>query len=89
MVLSFSGGPDFWEPDFNLPNVRAFHHGLRDLGYVEGQNLVLKRRTAEGKGNKRAGEIGAELIQSGIDIIVVDNVPLALASPSYEEQVPL
>ena len=33
--LIVSGGPDFWEPDFNIPNVRAFQFGLRDLGYVD------------------------------------------------------
>src|SRR5262245_22442731 len=67
-----SNGPDFWEPDFNLALVRAFHYGVRDLGYVEGHNLDLRRRSAEGKGVKRAAEIGAELIRDGIDLIVTD-----------------
>jgi putative ABC transport system substrate-binding protein len=31
------------------PNVRAFVHALRDLGYVEGRNLVLERRSLEGR----------------------------------------
>lgn len=87
--LIISGGPDFWEPDFNLPNVRALHYGLHDLGYVEGQNLALKRRSAEGKGNKRAGEIGAEFIQSGIDIIVVDTGSMAKEMMGVTNTVPI
>src|SRR5215475_1803398 len=43
-------GPDFWESDLSNPRSRAFNFGLRDLGYVEGHNLVLRRRSAEGKG---------------------------------------
>jgi ABC transporter substrate binding protein len=70
--LVFSGGRDFWELDSNVPNAEALSEGLRDLGYVQGHNLALSWRSAEGKGNKRAAEIGTELIQNGIDVIVVD-----------------
>jgi putative ABC transport system substrate-binding protein len=48
---------------------RAFVHALRDRGYVEGSNLVLERRSAEGK-YERFTEIAAELIQSKVDVIV-------------------
>jgi putative ABC transport system substrate-binding protein len=51
---------------------RAFIHALRDLGYVEGSNLILERRSAEGK-YERFGEIAAELIQNKIDVIVAAN----------------
>ena len=44
-------------------------HALRDLGYVEGQNLVLERRSAEGK-FERFGEIVAELVGRRTDVIV-------------------
>ena len=44
-------------------------HGLRDLGYVEGKNLVLERRSAEGK-FERFGEIVAELVGRKVDVIV-------------------
>jgi putative tryptophan/tyrosine transport system substrate-binding protein len=87
--LIVSGGQDFWEPDFKLPNVRAFYDGLRDLGYVEGHNLVLKRRSAEGKGNKRAGEIGTELVRDGIDIIVVDTGSMAKEMMGVTNRVPI
>jgi putative ABC transport system substrate-binding protein len=51
------------------PVARAFVHGLRDLGYVEGRNLVLIRRSLEGK-PERASEVAAELVRLKVDVIV-------------------
>jgi putative ABC transport system substrate-binding protein len=87
--LIFSGGKDFWEPDFNVPNARALYQGLRDLGYVQGHNLVLRWRSAEGKGNKRAAEIGIELIANGIDVIVVDTGSMAKEMMGVTSTVPI
>src|ERR1700738_1789778 len=53
--LKDMGGPDPVDPVS-----RAFVHGLRDLGYIEGQNPALERRSAEGK-LERIGEVAAEL----------------------------
>ena len=47
----------------------AFVHALRDLGYVEGKNLVLKRRSAEAR-PERIGEIAAEFVGLKLDVIV-------------------
>jgi putative ABC transport system substrate-binding protein len=52
--------------------VRAFVRALRDLGYIEGENLVLERRSAEGN-YERFAEIAAELTQSKIDVVVSAN----------------
>ena len=54
--LKDMGGPDPVDPVS-----RAFVQGLHDLGYIEGQNLVLERRSAEGK-LERIGELAAELV---------------------------
>ena len=43
--------------------------GLRALGYVEGQNLILERRSAEGR-YERFGDIVAELVRLKVDVIV-------------------
>ena len=51
------------------PVSRAFVHGLRALGYTEGENLVLERRSAEGK-FERIDEIAAELASLKLDVIV-------------------
>src|ERR1700694_3699599 len=47
----------------------AFQRGLRELGYVEGQNIVIEYRFAEGKFDRLA-ELAAELVQLKVDVIV-------------------
>jgi putative ABC transport system substrate-binding protein len=49
--------------------MQAFQQGLRDLGYVEGQNLVIEYRYGEGKA-ERLREVAAELVQLPVDVIV-------------------
>jgi putative ABC transport system substrate-binding protein len=56
-------------PDPITPIGRALVHGLRDLGYVEGRNLILERRTADGKFD-RIPDIAAELVGLDPDVIV-------------------
>jgi putative ABC transport system substrate-binding protein len=51
------------------PPVDAFRQGLRDLGYVEGQNLILEIRWAEGR-FERLPELAAELVRSKPDVLV-------------------
>jgi putative tryptophan/tyrosine transport system substrate-binding protein len=60
------------EPD---PNLDAFRQGLRDLGYVEGQNLVLEARYAEGN-PEHLSDLAAELVRLQVDVIV----PVATAA---------
>jgi len=48
--------------------------GLRELGYVEGQNLVIEYRSAEGKPERRP-EMAAELVRLKVDVIVVPGAP--------------
>src|SRR5262245_64514457 len=57
------------------PAVRAFVQGLRVLGYVEGQNLILERRSAEGQ-FERFGAILAELVRLKVDVIVTAGDPM-------------
>ena len=51
------------------PIVEAFRQWLRDLGYVEGQNLVLEDRYAEGS-RERLRDLAAELVRLQVDVIV-------------------
>ena len=55
---------------------RAFIQGLRALGYLEGRNLILERRSAEGK-FERFAAIVDELIRLNVDVIVVSGTSLA------------
>jgi putative ABC transport system substrate-binding protein len=52
------------------PLARAFVHGLRDLGWVESQTVMIERRSAEGQ-PQRAPAIFAELMTSGVDVIAM------------------
>ena len=51
------------------PASKAFRQGLRELGYVEGKNIVIEWRFAEGK-RERLAELAAELVRLKVDIIV-------------------
>src|SRR6266487_1680967 len=60
------------------PHLRAaFLQGLRDLGYVEGRNLVIEYRDAEGK-LERLPALAAELVALKVDVIVVPTSTLAV-----------
>jgi putative ABC transport system substrate-binding protein len=61
-----SAGPP---PPTPTVQMQAFQQGLRDLGYVEGQNLVIEYRYGEGKA-ERLREVAAELVQLRVDVIV-------------------
>ena len=48
---------------------RAFFQGLRDLGYVEGRNIIIERRSAKGR-RDRLPELAAELVRLKVDVLV-------------------
>ena len=52
----------------------AFRQGLRELGYVEGQNIAIEARGAEGK-YERLPDLAAELVRAKVDVIVVGGTP--------------
>ena len=57
------------------PHLReAFRQGLRDLGYVEGRNVVIEYRDAEGK-LERLPALAAELVALKVDVIVAGGTP--------------
>ena len=67
---------------------RAFVQGLRALGYVEGRNLILDRRSAEGR-FERLGPIVAEMVSLNVDVIVVSSTPLAQRAREVTTAVPI
>jgi putative ABC transport system substrate-binding protein len=72
----------------STPSWEAFRHGLRDLGYVEGQNLVLEYRFAAGQ-NERLPALAAELVRLQVDLIVTNNPAGAQAAKDATETIPI
>jgi ABC-type uncharacterized transport system substrate-binding protein len=66
----------------------AFRQGLRDLGYVEGRNVVIEYRSAEGK-PERLPALAAELVALKVDVIVAPGTPQALAARRATRTLPI
>jgi putative tryptophan/tyrosine transport system substrate-binding protein len=66
----------------------AFVEGLRDLGYVDGKNIVVELRSAQGKLD-RLPELAAELVSLKMDIIVTQGTPAAQAVTKLTSTIPI
>ena len=66
----------------------AIRQALRELGYVEGQNIAFEYRTTEGK-RDRAAELVAELVRLKVDIIVVPGTGQARAAKNATKTIPI
>jgi putative ABC transport system substrate-binding protein len=75
-------------PDPANPFARAFVHGLRDLGYVQGNNLALEMRTLEGK-PERLEAVVADLAQLKTDVIFLPTSLLAVRAQKVAPQMPI
>ena len=71
-------------PSANAARIEAFRQGLRELGYVEGKNIVIEWRRAEGKADRLTG-LAAELVRLKVDIIV--SAGSAVTRPAKEATV--
>src|SRR5262249_25538149 len=67
---------------------REFRLGLRDLGYVEGENIQFEFRSAEGHLD-RLPELAAELVRLKVDMIVTWFTPTALAAKQATHEIPI
>jgi ABC transporter substrate binding protein/Haemolysin-III related len=66
----------------------AFQEGLRKLGYIEGENLFIERRYAEGL-EERLPQLAAELVRFGVDVIFAIGPPQALAAARATSTIPV
>ena len=67
---------------------KELRDGLRELGYVEGQNIAFEFRSAEGKLD-RLPELASELVRLKVDLIVALYVPSALAAKQATREIPI
>src|SRR5262245_7721284 len=66
----------------------AFRQGLRDLGYVENQNIIIERRAAEGKLD-RLDELAAELVRLKVDVFVATGNRVVRAAKRATSTIPI
>ena len=70
------------------PSEEAFRQGLHELGYVEGQNLVIESRYAEGS-LERLPDLAAELIRLPVEVIVAGGSPVIHAVQEATRTIPI
>src|SRR6266536_1909849 len=76
-----------WESTI-APRAEAFREGLRELGYKEGQDIVIETRTAEGRlGGMSA--LAAELVQRNVDVILTAGTTTTQAAKHATSTIPV
>jgi putative tryptophan/tyrosine transport system substrate-binding protein len=79
LSINLAGGPHMTE---------GFRQGLHDLGYVEGRNVLIEFRDAEGK-LERLPALAAELVALKVDVVVVGGTVAAVAAKQATKTVPI
>jgi len=72
----------------NATNLDAFKQALRQLGYIEGQNLIVEYRSGDGH-IERFPQLAAELVRLNVDIIITRGTPAALAAKKATATIPI
>ena len=72
----------------NTASFDAFRQGLRERGYIEGKNLVIEYRSADGRAD-RFPQLAAELVGLKVDVIVTRGTPAAQAAKNATGSIPI
>ena len=75
-------------PSAQLARIEAFRQGLREIGYVEGKNIVIEWRSAEGKPD-RLPALAAELVRLKVDVIVTAAPTVTRATKEATVTIPI
>ena len=70
------------------PYIEIVTRGLRELGYIEGQNTLIERRTANGLSDQLPS-LAAELVRLGVDVIVTPDPPSTYAAKGATKTIPI
>ncbi len=81
--ISSTGAPGSASPLFD-----AFRQGLRDLGYVDGKNIIIESRYAEGRLDRMPGIVN-DLVQQKVDVIVAVNNVIIRAAKEATKTIPI
>ena len=69
-------------------NLEAFRQGLRELGYIEGKNIIIEYRYSDGR-NERLPALAEELVRLKVDIIVADSYQAARDAKKVSTTIPI
>jgi len=75
-------------PSSTSPNSEAFREGLRQLGYVEGQNIFIEYRFAESR-TERLSDLAADLVRLKVDVIVAAGTEAIRAAKKAASTIPI
>jgi putative tryptophan/tyrosine transport system substrate-binding protein len=82
--VGFLGG----SPSATRPFIEAFRQGLRELGYVDGQNILIVHRSDEGVWD-RLPLLAAELVRLKVDVLVASTTPRAVVAKNATTTIPI
>jgi putative tryptophan/tyrosine transport system substrate-binding protein len=72
----------------NAAFIPAFRNGMHDLGYIEGENLVIEYRSADGR-LERLAELANQLVRTKVDVIVARATNASLAAKNATAAIPI
>jgi putative ABC transport system substrate-binding protein len=76
------------DPKSPGPQIEGFHQGLRDLGYVEGENILVEYRFIEGNSDNIPSLV-AELVQLKVDVLILGPQPAIRAAKQATKTIPI